>query len=854
VTEAALSQFFFIHLWGCTWQIALLFAVVWTVSRFTPRAPARWHYLLWMLVLIKVFLPPALYSPTSLRSIIEWRPPGESTVHTSTWSQFSTLSSRDENPPQKAEPGRFEGKGSTENFPIAETLVLVWSLGCILSFTRYGSHAVAIQRRLRSSRTFNGEVTQQVRGLANSRIRLVEGAGGPFVVGVFSPKILVPKEFFETTTGEAFELAILHETEHIRRRDGLWNLAILIAKAVFWFHPLVHYSMQKFRDAREMLIDETVLASRGARDRRLYNDLILSLLATRVSSTGTVSGMSACSLHGLKERVRRVGEFAPERTRVGVLRWVVLSLVIAITVPVGAGPDNTVQQGALLSGSPGQVDSSTPNVEVGFSFLEIEYSGENLKEIDRILKRGDSVQGGEILIDDPEPFTFDLRRDSLNDFEDDLRNLADVRQLTAPKITLLRGVEGLIQIAPGQLGGDLGLEARALAEIESASRIRLNVQSILYDATKTDRLTIFDKDGNPIQSDPMKSGNRVNVSMSVENGGAVVVGGLRPKQMGNSEQPTTVDNLRIREWVMVIPVKSEDAPRGGAPIERQGLGPPIRKAIEAESSGEPVEGNTRTVEIQGNDPASIHSGLALSATDPNNPVFSVVVQLLSLSHSPQSDRDFWARIEKTIGRPPIQIESEAEGASGSSPSFSGTMDFPNGRGWFLAASEMRAVSEELQKLGQITVDAMPILLLPPDTSGVIQMGKEIPFVSKIADTAFLSDGSQRSEVTVEQVEVGEVIHVEVATEATGLIDLVYRHQSNQIRGTTSLTDSLGNPLQGKPVLDERNLFFRTQIEDGGGILIGGYRRTMNEQSSFLGLSSKPEVVDSFVLASVKAHP
>jgi beta-lactamase regulating signal transducer with metallopeptidase domain len=45
------------HLCSASWQIGLLVGIIWGLARMTRRAPGRWHYLLWLLVLVKVYLP-----------------------------------------------------------------------------------------------------------------------------------------------------------------------------------------------------------------------------------------------------------------------------------------------------------------------------------------------------------------------------------------------------------------------------------------------------------------------------------------------------------------------------------------------------------------------------------------------------------------------------------------------------------------------------------------------------------------------------------------------------------------------------------------------------------------------------
>lgn len=58
-------------MWTMTWQVALLAAVVWVLTRFLSKSGAAFRYALWMLVFVKLVLPPVLAAPWSVGTLAE---------------------------------------------------------------------------------------------------------------------------------------------------------------------------------------------------------------------------------------------------------------------------------------------------------------------------------------------------------------------------------------------------------------------------------------------------------------------------------------------------------------------------------------------------------------------------------------------------------------------------------------------------------------------------------------------------------------------------------------------------------------------------------------------------------------
>ena len=83
--------------------------------------------------------------------------------------------------------------------------------------------------------------------------------GSPVVLGAWRPRIVIPARALDwMTSGQLFQV-LLHEAAHIVRRDPLLNLLQILARALFWPHPLVHWLNRRLVQSREDVCDNFVL-------------------------------------------------------------------------------------------------------------------------------------------------------------------------------------------------------------------------------------------------------------------------------------------------------------------------------------------------------------------------------------------------------------------------------------------------------------------------------------------------------------------------------------------------------------------------------------------------------------------
>lgn len=135
--------------------------------------------------------------------------------------------------------------------------------------------------------------------------------GLPAVVGVLCPRIVLPADFDTRYSEAERELILCHERIHIRRRDLQANAVAAALCALYWFNPLMHYAVRRFRHDQELACDERVMA-RHPGQRRRYADAILK---THMADSPLPVGCHWQASNPLKERIEMLKQHAPKPMR-----------------------------------------------------------------------------------------------------------------------------------------------------------------------------------------------------------------------------------------------------------------------------------------------------------------------------------------------------------------------------------------------------------------------------------------------------------------------------------------------------------------------------------------------------------
>ena len=135
-------------------------------------------------------------------------------------------------------------------------------------------------------------------------LRVTQSNRGPMLTGIFRQVILIPQWLLESKVD--LRLALAHELAHCRRHDLAWNALIRIVESLFFFHPLVWWSVRRYHVAVEIACDQSAIQSTGE-SRRVYGELLLQSMQSSPSSRPETSfSLALTPFTCLKERLMAI--------------------------------------------------------------------------------------------------------------------------------------------------------------------------------------------------------------------------------------------------------------------------------------------------------------------------------------------------------------------------------------------------------------------------------------------------------------------------------------------------------------------------------------------------------------------
>jgi beta-lactamase regulating signal transducer with metallopeptidase domain len=183
-------------------------------------------------------------------------------------------------------------------------IAALWVLLALARAIDLGVHTARL-RRLWKTATPIAATTRQ----AGFELCTTRDLDRPSVIGFFAPRILIPEWLMERLTEQELEQVVLHEAEHLRRRDDWTNLLQKLCLVVFPLNPALAFIERRLCGEREMACDEGVV--RRTQAPRAYAACLAGLAERHMEHRA-----EALSL-GARERALTLGAFErrPELAR-----------------------------------------------------------------------------------------------------------------------------------------------------------------------------------------------------------------------------------------------------------------------------------------------------------------------------------------------------------------------------------------------------------------------------------------------------------------------------------------------------------------------------------------------------------
>ena len=279
------------NLWAVSWQVTILVAIIWIVDRLSRRASSVFRYWLWCIVLFRLLIPINLATPFGAGQLI-WQSLGAGVADIQKVIippddpdrfRFQTI-------PQanlevsEIEPEFLEQPDRAFPMTTAEISGLFWFAVVVCITLLILSRIVWVTLQLKDCRPVaRPDLCKLVKKLAGN-MGITRPAGLycmnidkfdiPAVIGIFRPRIFLPRRIADEWPLDDLEPVLLHELAHVKRYDLIINWLQVIVQVVYFFHPLVWYVNRRIRQIREEVCDDVAVNLLGTGKKRYTMSIV----------------------------------------------------------------------------------------------------------------------------------------------------------------------------------------------------------------------------------------------------------------------------------------------------------------------------------------------------------------------------------------------------------------------------------------------------------------------------------------------------------------------------------------------------------------------------------------------------
>ena len=166
-------------------------------------------------------------------------------------------------------------------------LTAIWIAGALSMLAAVFVSKKKLKKRLKSANTIPKEWQQladeikiQLAIKRNIRIVMIKGFPSPALTANIRPTVVIPEELLFKSE-ESVRFALLHEMTHIKRKDNLISMLLLVLRAVYWFNPIVWLTVKQMHLDMESACDSTLTNPMSMQTKKRYAGTMLSMYAEK---------------------------------------------------------------------------------------------------------------------------------------------------------------------------------------------------------------------------------------------------------------------------------------------------------------------------------------------------------------------------------------------------------------------------------------------------------------------------------------------------------------------------------------------------------------------------------------------
>lgn len=158
----------------------------------------------------------------------------------------------------------------------------------------------------------------------------------PIIAGLLKPCIYMPIHLISDYNANDIKYMLMHELGHYKHKDALANYFMNIIGVLYWFHPLVWYSLKEMKNDREVACDTSVLKLLDEEDYEDYGNTLINF-AEKVSLTPFPfsTGISG-NMKQMQKRILNIANYHPAsfwKTLHSAALYIIIAFLLLGTAP-----------------------------------------------------------------------------------------------------------------------------------------------------------------------------------------------------------------------------------------------------------------------------------------------------------------------------------------------------------------------------------------------------------------------------------------------------------------------------------------------------------------------------------------
>jgi len=291
------------------------------------RYSEKWRYYIWLVIVIALIIP---FRPSLDNAIVTIELPATEPIPYGVIFFAETIEER-----IAIEEAVLQSHSRAQSIPWWQIAFWVWLVGAIAFF---GYHVIRHLHFMKAVRRWREEVTDSRILAMLEDIKLEMGInmhvslyvcpfGSPMVVGILNPVIFLP-----TTDIHPDELRFIiqHELVHYKRKDLLYKYLVMLATALHWFNPVVHFMAGSINLHCEMSCDAEVVQDYDSDTRQSYSEALIGVVRYQTKLKTSLSTNFYRGKNGMKSRISAIADIRKKRA------GVIIACVVAV-LTIGSG-------------------------------------------------------------------------------------------------------------------------------------------------------------------------------------------------------------------------------------------------------------------------------------------------------------------------------------------------------------------------------------------------------------------------------------------------------------------------------------------------------------------------------------